>query len=62
MPPLPSGVGDEIMKAFALKPSRLIGDIKRALEEAIAKRRRSSRTRSARRTSTSSSGDKPIAI
>ena len=36
VPPLPSGVGDAIMKAFALKPSRLIGDIKRALEEAIA--------------------------
>jgi poly(A) polymerase len=37
VPPLPSGVGDAIMKAFALKPSRLIGDIKRALEEQIAK-------------------------
>jgi poly(A) polymerase len=36
-PPLPGGVGDAIMKAFALKPSRLIGDIKRALEDAIAK-------------------------
>jgi len=36
VPPLPSGVGDEIMKAFGLKPSRLIGDIKRGLEEAIA--------------------------
>ena len=24
------------MKAFALRPSRLIGDIKRALEEAVA--------------------------
>jgi poly(A) polymerase len=35
VPPLPSGVGDEIMKAFALRPSRLIGDIKRALEQAI---------------------------
>ncbi len=35
VPPLPSGVGDEIMKAFGLKPSRLIGDIKRALEAAI---------------------------
>jgi len=34
-PPLPSGVGDAIMKAFALKPSRQIGDIKRALEAAI---------------------------
>ncbi len=37
VPPLPSGVGDAIMKAFALKPSRLIGDIKRALEEAVEK-------------------------
>jgi poly(A) polymerase len=36
VPPLPSGVGDAIMRAFALKPSRLIGEIKRALEEAIA--------------------------
>lgn len=35
VPPLPSGVGDDIMKAFALKPSRLIGDIKRALEAGI---------------------------
>lgn len=36
VPPLPSGVGDAIMTAFALKPSRLIGEIKRGLEEAIA--------------------------
>ena len=36
VPPLPSGVGDAIMKAFALKPSRQIGEIKRALEAAIA--------------------------
>ncbi|HEY2517699.1 MAG TPA: HDIG domain-containing protein [Polyangiaceae bacterium] len=36
VPPLPSGVGDAIMKAFELRPSRLVGDIKRALEEAIA--------------------------
>jgi poly(A) polymerase len=35
VPPLPSGVGDAIMKAFALPPSRLIGDIKRALDLAI---------------------------
>ncbi|MBK6692658.1 MAG: HDIG domain-containing protein [Myxococcales bacterium] len=34
-PPLPSGIGDEIMKTFALPPSRLIGDIKRALESAV---------------------------
>jgi poly(A) polymerase len=35
LPPLPTGVGDAIMKAFALKPSRQIGDMKRALEAAI---------------------------
>jgi hypothetical protein len=29
-------VGDAIMKAFALRPSRLIGAIKRALEAAVA--------------------------
>ena len=36
LPPLPSGVGDAVMKAFAVPPSRLIGDIKKKLEEAIA--------------------------
>ncbi|MGH7328206.1 MAG: metal-dependent phosphohydrolase [Polyangiaceae bacterium] len=36
-PPLPKGVGDEIMKAFSLKPSRVIGDIKKKLEDAIEK-------------------------
>ncbi len=36
VPPLPGGVGDAIMKAFDLKPSRLVGDIKRALEAQIA--------------------------
>ena len=35
VPPLPKGVGDAIMKSFALKPSRLIGDIKQKLEAAI---------------------------
>jgi poly(A) polymerase len=35
-PPLPKGVGTELMAAFGLGPSRLIGDIKRALEEAVA--------------------------
>jgi poly(A) polymerase len=35
LPPLPSGVGDAIMKAFHLPPSRLIGDIKRELTAAV---------------------------
>lgn len=35
VPPLPGGVGDEIMKAFGLKPSRLVGELKRALELAV---------------------------
>ncbi len=35
VPPLPSGVGNLIMEAFGLPPSRLIGDIKRALEQAV---------------------------
>jgi hypothetical protein len=35
LPPLPSGVGNAIMAAFELAPSRLIGDLKRALEQAI---------------------------
>jgi poly(A) polymerase len=35
VPPLPSGVGNAIMEAFGLPPSRRIGDIKRALEAAI---------------------------
>ncbi|HWP07724.1 MAG TPA: HDIG domain-containing protein [Polyangiaceae bacterium] len=34
-PPLPTGVGNELMTAFSLPPSRLVGDIKRALEAAI---------------------------
>jgi poly(A) polymerase len=37
LPPLPGGVGNAIMTAFALPPSRLIGDLKRTLEDAIAK-------------------------
>jgi poly(A) polymerase len=36
LPPLPGGVGTAIMNAFAIPPSRLIGDLKRALEEAIS--------------------------
>ncbi|MEZ4363118.1 MAG: HD domain-containing protein [Kofleriaceae bacterium] len=35
LPPLPSGVGNAIMSAFELPPSRLIGDLKRVLEAAI---------------------------
>ena len=35
LPPLPGGVGTAIMDAFALPPSRLIGDLKRHLEQAI---------------------------
>lgn len=35
VPPLPSGIGDVMMKAFQLPPSRLIGQMKRLLEELI---------------------------
>ena len=35
LPPLPTGVGNAIMDAFQIPPSRLIGDLKRALETAI---------------------------
>jgi hypothetical protein len=35
LPPLPGGVGTAIMTAFELAPSKLIGDLKRALEQAI---------------------------
>ena len=34
-PPLPSGIGDVMMTTFGLRPSRLIGDVKRALEGEI---------------------------
>jgi len=37
VPPLPSGIGDAIMRAFALPPSRLIGELKRRLEEGVEK-------------------------
>ena len=35
LPPLPTGVGNAIMDAFQIPPSRLIGDLKRALEKSI---------------------------
>lgn len=35
LPPLPTGVGNAIMDAFQIPPSRLIGDLKRTLETAI---------------------------
>jgi poly(A) polymerase len=35
VPPLPSGIGDAIMQAFGLAPSRKVGDLKRKLEEAV---------------------------
>lgn len=35
VPPLPSGIGDEIMRAFGLRPSRLVGELKRELETLI---------------------------
>jgi len=35
VPPLPKGVGTDIMATFKLPPSRLVGDIKRALEAAV---------------------------
>lgn len=34
VPPLPKGVGEYLMREFQLPPSKLIGDIKRALEAA----------------------------
>jgi hypothetical protein len=36
LPPLPGGVGNAIMDAFRIAPGRVIGDLKRALEAAIA--------------------------
>src|SRR5690349_4357442 len=37
VPPLPSGIGDAVMKAFGLPPSRRIGEMKTMLEAAIDK-------------------------
>ncbi|MBT8494816.1 MAG: HD domain-containing protein [Deltaproteobacteria bacterium] len=36
VPPLKPGIGNAIMKHFALPPSKLVGDIKKGLEKAIA--------------------------
>jgi poly(A) polymerase len=36
VPPLPTGIGSDLMVAFQIPPSRLIGDIKRALENAVS--------------------------
>jgi poly(A) polymerase len=35
VPPLPTGIGDAIMRGFGLPPSRKVGDLKRMLEEAV---------------------------
>jgi poly(A) polymerase len=35
VPPLPTGIGEHIMKSFGLPPSRKVGDVKRALEAAV---------------------------
>jgi poly(A) polymerase len=35
-PSLPKGLGDELMRAFELPPSRLIGELRRALEAVVA--------------------------
>ena len=34
-PALPKGLGDELMRAFELPPSRLIGELRRSLEAAV---------------------------
>ncbi|HSO40709.1 MAG TPA: metal-dependent phosphohydrolase, partial [Labilithrix sp.] len=34
-PPLPSGIGDAMMKAFGLPPSRLVCEMKKQLEAAV---------------------------
>lgn len=36
-PPLPSGIGDAVMKAFGIPPSRKIGEIKKLLESMVEK-------------------------
>ena len=34
-PPLPKGLGDELMHAFGLPPSRRVGELRNALEQAV---------------------------
>jgi poly(A) polymerase len=34
-PPLPKGLGDELMSAFGLPPSRRVGELRNALEQAV---------------------------
>ena len=34
-PPLPTGLGNDLMTAFGIPPSKKLGDIKRALELAV---------------------------
>ena len=36
VPPLPKGLGDALMAAFAIPPSKRLGDLKAALERAVA--------------------------
>ena len=35
MPPLPKGLGEQIMVAFQIPPSKKIGDVRKALEECV---------------------------
>lgn len=35
VPPLPSGIGDDIMREFRIPPSRRVGELKKALEAAV---------------------------
>jgi poly(A) polymerase len=35
VPPLPGGIGDAMMLAFGIPPSRRVGELKRALEQAV---------------------------
>ncbi|HZF47485.1 MAG TPA: HDIG domain-containing protein [Polyangiaceae bacterium] len=35
VPPLPGGIGDAMMLAFGIPPSRKVGELKRALEQAV---------------------------